>query len=229
MSEAEPPRAPPGRGLPVVTPESELTPHRGRRYACPRGARSSAGQSSGLKIRWSLVRIQAGPLRKALETALSIRGRGNEEPALKPDPRKARQLKDSGRPAGWENFPGEIVYETAYFWHGEDLGIIAGVWYLGYATQQGRPKSGALTRDAINDAVLSMQAEVYVDSVEEVREIQRAAAKVSWKKHRAELAGRAIALGLVNVAKVAELYEVDRSTADRWKRKSSVQAWLEKT
>jgi hypothetical protein len=37
----------------------------------PVRARSSAGQSSGLIIRWSLVRIQAGPLVKLLHGAIS--------------------------------------------------------------------------------------------------------------------------------------------------------------
>ena len=56
----------------------------GRRYAAGGRARSSAGQSSGLIIRWSLVRIQAGPTRNP----------GNADPAdapLEQDARTARR------------------------------------------------------------------------------------------------------------------------------------------
>ncbi len=49
---------------------------RAPRYAALRGARSSAGQSSGLIIRWSQVRVLAGPLRSPRGCAARTRSHG---------------------------------------------------------------------------------------------------------------------------------------------------------
>jgi hypothetical protein len=96
--------------------------------------------------------------------------------------------------------------------------------------RRGRPRKRITNRELILDAVIETQEFIYVHSWEEWLEIKKTLPpSPSWKKHRAELVGRAVALGKVNVAETAKLYDVDRSRPYAWARKASVREWLEKT
>jgi hypothetical protein len=131
---------------------------------------------------------------------------------------------------------GSAVPQTLRIEREEIFELIAGVFknkigevFYDAGARLGRARERVTARELILDAVIETQEFVYVDSLEEALEIQKTLQPVSWKEHRREHVGRAVALGVVNVAEVANVYGVSRGRPYEWARRPSVVAWLEKT